>query len=61
VWLLSLTMKKHMIGLILTLFEILKSRGFGETWIEWVRKIVIGGSVSVMTNGKESNIFKTGK
>jgi hypothetical protein len=43
------------------LFEILRSRGFGETWIEWVRKIVIGGSVSIMANGEESNTFKTGK
>jgi hypothetical protein len=36
-------------------------RGFGEVWIAWIRSIVIGGSVSVLANGEESNTFKTGK
>jgi hypothetical protein len=40
------------------LFEILKSRGFGETWIGWVRKIVMDGSVSVMANGEKSNTYR---
>jgi hypothetical protein len=34
------------------LFEILKMRGFGESCTNWIRKIVIGGSVSVMANGE---------
>jgi hypothetical protein len=36
-------------------------RGFCELWINWIRKIVLGGSVSVMSNGEESNTFKIGK
>jgi hypothetical protein len=43
------------------LFEILKLRGFGDTWIGWIKKIVLGGSVSVMADGEESSPFKTGK
>jgi hypothetical protein len=43
------------------LFEILKLRGFGEIWIGWIKKIVMGGSVSVMANGEENHTFKTGK
>jgi hypothetical protein len=41
------------------LFEILKSRGFGQ--IGRITKIMLGGSVSVMANGEESNPFKIGK
>jgi retron-type reverse transcriptase len=43
------------------LLEVLKLRGFGERWIGWIRKIVIGGSISVLANGEESNTFKTRK
>jgi hypothetical protein len=43
------------------LFEILKIRDFDETWINWIKMIVKGGSVSVMANGEESTNFKTGK
>jgi hypothetical protein len=43
------------------LVEILKPRGFGEKLIGWIKKIVIGGSVSVLANGEESSTFKTGK
>jgi hypothetical protein len=43
------------------LFEILRTRGFGEKLIEWIKKIVLGGSVSVTVNGAESNTFKIGK
>jgi hypothetical protein len=42
-------------------FEILGTRGFGDKWIDWVKKIVLGGSVSIMVNGEENNSFKTGK
>jgi hypothetical protein len=41
--------------------EILRARGFGETWIGWIKKIVIRVSVSVSANGEESNTFRTGK
>jgi hypothetical protein len=43
------------------LFEILKKRGFSDTWIGWVKMLVLGGSVSVMANGDESSTFKTSK
>jgi hypothetical protein len=43
------------------LLEILRLRGFGEKWIGWIKKIVLGGSVCVMPNGEESASFKTGK
>jgi hypothetical protein len=43
------------------LFETLRTRGFGETWIGWIKMLVVGGSVSVMANDEESSTFKTGK
>jgi hypothetical protein len=43
------------------LIEILRSRGFGDIWIGWIQDIVVGDSVSVLANGKESATFKTGK
>jgi hypothetical protein len=43
------------------LLEILETRGFGSKWIGWIRSVVIGGSVSILENGEESNTFKTGK
>jgi hypothetical protein len=43
------------------LLEILVSRGFGDRWIGWITKIILGGSVSVVPNGEESPTFKTGK
>jgi hypothetical protein len=43
------------------LLEILRLRGFGEKWIGWIKKIVLGGPVCVMANGEESVPFKTGK
>jgi hypothetical protein len=43
------------------LLEILKLRGFDDIWIDWIKKIVIGGSVSVLAKGGESSTFKTGK
>jgi hypothetical protein len=42
-------------------FEILKLRGFGDTWLGWIKKVVLGGYVSVMANGEENSPFKTGK
>jgi hypothetical protein len=43
------------------LMEVLKGRGFGEDWCKWVSMVVIGGSVSVTPNGKESISLKMGK
>jgi hypothetical protein len=43
------------------LLEILESRGFGETWIGWIKKVVLGGLVSILANGEDSNTFKTGR
>jgi hypothetical protein len=43
------------------LFEVLESRGFDEIWINWIRMLVKGRSVSVMANGEESTTFETGK
>jgi hypothetical protein len=34
------------------LFEILGTRDFGDKWIDWVKKIVLGGSISIMVNGE---------
>jgi hypothetical protein len=43
------------------LFDLLKARNFNPTWINWVKKILTGGSVGVNLNGEESSFFKTGK
>jgi hypothetical protein len=43
------------------LFEVLSTRGFSGTWIDWIKMLVVGGSVSVMSNGEDSSTFKTGK
>jgi hypothetical protein len=43
------------------LLETLMSRGFGDKWVGWIKKIIIGGSVSILANGDESPTFKTGK
>jgi hypothetical protein len=43
------------------LIEILRLRGFGEWWIEWIQKDCVWGSISVGANWEESNPFKTGK
>jgi hypothetical protein len=41
------------------LFEILRLEGFSASWICWIRMLVLGGIVSVMINGEESNTFKS--
>jgi len=41
------------------LFEILRTRGFSNTWIDWIRHLVIGGYVGVNLNGEESSFFQT--
>lgn len=41
--------------------EMLRSRGFGEKWISWVRKLVRGGSICIRINDENSSYFKPGK
>ncbi|KAJ1272904.1 hypothetical protein BS78_06G238600 [Paspalum vaginatum] len=41
------------------LFEVLSSRGFSDTWISWIKSLVMGGSVGVVLNGEDSPFFKT--
>jgi hypothetical protein len=43
------------------ILEILESRGFGETWIGWTKKIMFGGSINILANGEDSNTFMTGR
>jgi hypothetical protein len=43
------------------LFGVLRTRGFSETWLAWIRMLVLNGAVNVMANGEESSTFKTGK
>lgn len=43
------------------LIEILESRGFSPVWINWIQKLIKGGSVGVTLNGNDSNFFTTGK
>jgi hypothetical protein len=40
------------------LLEILRLRGFGTKWLSWIKRLILGGSVSVLANGDESNTFK---
>ena len=43
------------------LFDMLEARGFDPVWINWIRHIVVGGSLGIMVNGEESSYFKPGK
>jgi hypothetical protein len=43
------------------LFEIIKTRGLNSRWVDWIEKVVKGGSVGVTLNGNDSSFFKTGK
>lgn len=43
------------------LLEILHKRGFGPSWIGWIKQITHQGSVGVKINGVEGNFFTTGK
>jgi hypothetical protein len=43
------------------LFEVLESRGFSNIWIQWIRKLVTGGSLGILVNGEDSPYFKPGK
>ena len=40
----------------------LRSRGFGEKWISWIRKFVRGGgSICIRMNDENSSFFKPRK
>jgi hypothetical protein len=39
----------------------LKSRGFGEKWRGWLRRVVRGGSICIRINDENSVFFKPGK
>jgi mannosylglycoprotein endo-beta-mannosidase len=39
----------------------LEVRGFDPVWINWIRQVVVGGSLGIMVNGEESAYFKPGK
>ena len=43
------------------LFDMLEARCFDPVWINWIRHIVVGGSLDIMVNGEESSYFKPGK
>jgi hypothetical protein len=45
----------------LFLEEMLTSRGFGGRWIEWIVRLVRGGSISIRINDEDSPYFKPGK
>lgn len=43
------------------LFEMLETRNFDPGWINWIRQLVVGGSIGIMVNGEDSSYFKNGK
>jgi hypothetical protein len=43
------------------LFEMLESRNFAPGLVNWIKQIVVGGSVGILLNGEDSSYFKTGK
>jgi hypothetical protein len=42
-------------------FEMLKQRGFCESWCKWMREVVSSGTLSVKVNGLMGGYFKCGK
>jgi hypothetical protein len=43
------------------LFECLKQRGFSDKWCEWIKLIMISGTVSVKVNNTTRSYFKSGR
>jgi hypothetical protein len=43
------------------LLDMLHARGFGTTWVSWIKKLVEGGSTCVRINDENSGFFKPGK
>ena len=40
------------------LFELLKARGFGQRWIDWIKICLFSGTSSILVNGKPDNYIK---
>jgi hypothetical protein len=43
------------------LLDVLRKRGFGGKWLNWIRSILFRGSVGVIINNEEGEFFQTGK
>jgi hypothetical protein len=43
------------------LFEILRERGFCESWCRWIQEVISSGTLSVKVNGTTGIYFKSGK
>jgi hypothetical protein len=43
------------------LFECLKQRGFGDKWCEWIKLVMVSGTVSVKVNNTNGSYFKSGR
>jgi hypothetical protein len=43
------------------LFEVLRTSDFHDVWIDWMKCLVVNGSIGVNLNGEESSYFKPGK
>jgi hypothetical protein len=41
--------------------DVLRKRGFGSKWLEWIRCILFRGLVGVTINNEEGEFFQTGK
>lgn len=42
-------------------FSMLESRNFHPILVNWIRQLVVGGSIGIMLNGEDSSYFKAGK
>ena len=43
------------------LFNCLKIRGFSDTWCDWIKRVVSGGTVSVRVNDQSGPYFVSHK
>jgi hypothetical protein len=43
------------------LLDVLRKRGFGGKWLNWIRSILFRGSVGVIINNEEGEFFQIGK
>jgi hypothetical protein len=50
-----------MTGLVGASLRMLRSRGFGEKWIGWIRRVVRGGLLCIRINDENNGYFKPGK
>ena len=39
------------------LFEMLETRNFDPGWRNWIKQLVVGGSIGIMVNGEDSSYF----